>query len=232
MGFKMRSGNGPLPFKQMASSPAKQSTGFDKAFSSAAEELGPDKTFEYKNKSYSTNRADGKDMRKSLNNIKEISRVKPKELKVEIAEGPVKPKKLEDVVGKTSSKSDIKTKKKFDKNEFRKHMQALGSSRTFQGKGAKSYSENLATANKAESDEKRAKTADARSKKIFDTKYSDEQIALDNETQRTDIKRKKQLIANAEKVNNQEHKLEGVKSLAAGTSGDTYADKVVKKYKA
>jgi len=280
-GYRMRSGNGPLPFKEMGGSPAQ--SGFGEAFSTAAGELGPGKTFEYKGKSFSTDRADGKDMRKPSNEVTSVDSnkmltdistsnndkitapdVKPKETKSEI-KVVTPPPGGDKVTGKGDdskagvsdvgaiTKDDAKKKGswfkrtmdklgKFQQSEGGKALSEglmdLGSSKTFQGKGARSFNdlqkERQATKHNQETKEKQIKlneetqalaanrneSEEKRKQKVHDTKYSDEQVALNVETQTMNNERKKQLIDATNRKNSGDGDLASTDPFSTGSYED------------
>ena len=207
----MRSGNGPLPLKEMGGSPAR--SGFGEAFSTAAGELGPGKTFDYKGKSFSTDRADGKDMRKpsppvgdkvtsvdSNKMLTDISTSKNSEIKAPVVEPKKKEKKIkvatapppggDKVTGKgvdaLGGVSDVDATTKDDAKKKGNLFQRIGRSikKFRESEGGKALSEGLQDAGQHIANKRNfveAQNERANTKHSQETK--DKQIKLNEETQ-------------------------------------------------
>ena len=156
-GFKMRSGNGPLTFKEMGGSPTPKLDGFGKAFATAHAEQGPGGKFDYKGKSYSTDRADGKNMQKTRKQI-EPTKIEMKKVTMpEVSETkPIEPMAMSDIP-ETKTKEAVKSEKKkgFDSADFSKRLGALSD----QIKGKKSMHTSLAETYQKEADAKKGDKA-------------------------------------------------------------------------
>ena len=211
-GFKMRSGNGPLAFKNMGSSPAKQS-GFEKAFAAAHSEQGPGGTFEYKGKSYSTDRADGKNMQKTRKQVEPIKIEMKQTTMPEVPETkPMESVKMSDIP-ETKTKETVKSenKKGFDSADFGKRLGALSD----QIKGKKSMHTSLAETYEKEAKAKKVdKQLDLATRK---QDYLEEKFKADQEHQNLLSENLRLKIANTKAAN--QMKTEGVDSLSGESIG-------------
>ena len=181
--FKMRSGNGPLQFKQMGASPTNNAPDLE-----ATKPAPPEKNWREKKGEFKTQK---KDFRKTRQDFKKGNREEIAELKAsgaskEEIKAAKKVNKQEQKDLKQAHKDDNKTAKQSYKNdpEYKAHraqqkkelsegLMDLGQSRTFQGKGAKSFVELQGDRKAGERADKQIKlkeeaTADANKKDAID----------------------------------------------------------------